>query len=243
MVIVTVEVFDLVQYDLRRKRAGRHTSAVSIFSNCLVCGECGTRFDSKVWYSNDPYRCMIWRCNRKYARKGERCSTPHLRAEEIQTAFVEVVNQLITRRDEIIAAFETAIAQLCGTDDLACEVDRLRVEEDVLCQQINDMIQLNATTAQGQDEYNRRYDALVAQCEAVKAKQAKIKDRIAEKNGQRRKLEAYVRELRQADHLVSFDESLFTGLVDSIAVHAGQSKVDKTLVFRFRDGTEIPVEA
>ena len=105
------------------------------------------------------------------------------------------------------------------------------------------MIQLNATTAQDQDEYNHRYDTLVAQCEAVKAKHAKAKDRIAEKNGQRRKLEAYIRELREADHLVSFDKSLFTGLVDSIAVHAGQSRSDKTLVFRFRDGTEVPVEA
>ena len=67
------------------------------------------------------------------------------------------------------------------------------MEEDVLCQQINDMIQLNATTAQDQDKYNRRYDALVAQYEVVKAKLAKTKDRIAEKNGQRRKLEAYIR--------------------------------------------------
>lgn len=170
MVIVTAEVFDLVQHDLRRKRSRRHTSAVSIFSNRLVCGKCGALFGSKVWHSNDPYRCVIWRCNRKYARKGERCSTPHLREEEIQTAFVEAVNQLITWRDEIIAAFETAISQLYGTDDLAREVDRLKVEEDVLCQQLIDMIQLNAATAQNQDEYNRRYDALVAQCEVVKVK-------------------------------------------------------------------------
>lgn len=39
MFIVTTEVFDLVQYDLRRRKTGRHTSAVIIFSNRLVCGE------------------------------------------------------------------------------------------------------------------------------------------------------------------------------------------------------------
>lgn len=34
---LTAEVFDLVQYELRRrKRAGRHTSAVSVFSNRLI---------------------------------------------------------------------------------------------------------------------------------------------------------------------------------------------------------------
>ena len=139
-----------MQYDLRRKRTRRHTSAVSIFSNRLVCGDCVALFGSKVWHSNDPNRCVIWRCNRKCESKGERCSTPHLREEEIQTAFVEAVNQLITQRDKIIAAFEMAIAQLYGTDDLVLEVDRLKVEEDVLCKQINDMIQLNATTAQDQ---------------------------------------------------------------------------------------------
>lgn len=71
---------------------------------------------------------------------------------------------------------------------------------------------------------------------------SKDKGQDRRKNGQRRKLEAYIRELRDADQLASFDAGLFTGLVDSIAVHAGQSKADKTLVFRFRDGTKIPVE-
>ena len=55
--IVTPEVFDLAQYEMaRRGQRGRHTSAASIFSNRLVCGECGAYFGSKVWHSNDPYR-------------------------------------------------------------------------------------------------------------------------------------------------------------------------------------------
>lgn len=143
-----------------------------------------------VWHSNAPYRCVIWRCNRKNARKREQSSTTHVREDELQTAFVEDINQLITRRDEIITAFEVTITQFYGTADLIREVNRLKVEEDVLCQQINDMIQLNAATAQDQNEYKRRYDTLVGQSEAVKAKLAKTKDRITEKNGQRRKLEA-----------------------------------------------------
>ena len=37
--IVTAEVFDLVQYEIKRRReSGRHTSAAGIFSNRLVCG-------------------------------------------------------------------------------------------------------------------------------------------------------------------------------------------------------------
>ena len=66
--IVTEEVFDLVQHELRRRQQkGRHTSASSMFSNRIVCGECGAYYGSKVWHSTDAYRSRIWRCNRKYA--------------------------------------------------------------------------------------------------------------------------------------------------------------------------------
>ena len=78
--IVSAEVFDLAQYEMKRRaKKGRHTSAVSIFSDKLVCGECGAVYGSKVWHSTDAYRTMIWRCNGKYAVKGQPCPSPHLR--------------------------------------------------------------------------------------------------------------------------------------------------------------------
>ena len=38
-----------------------------------------------------------------------------------------------------------------------------------------------------------------------------------------------------------FDESVFTGTVDCVIVRKGLRKNDRQMVFRFKDGTEIPM--
>ena len=87
-----------------------------------------------------------------------------------------------------------------------------------------------------QGEYNLRYDALETQRNAISDKQKRIKEKLADKLFRKRKLEAFVSELKNAERLVSFDEQLFIRTVEQITVFP-----DK-LVFVFKDGTEIPVE-
>ena len=77
-------------------------------------------------------------------------------------------------------------------------------------------LQENATTAQDQDEYNRRYNALVSQHKTVKGKMDRAQKLIAEKAGQRHVLEAFQRAIKEADHLLEFNEGLFAGTVESI---------------------------
>ena len=44
------------RYEMKRRaKKGRHTSAVSIFSDKLVGGECGAVYGSKIWHSTDAY--------------------------------------------------------------------------------------------------------------------------------------------------------------------------------------------
>jgi len=60
--IIEPEVFDLVQYELkRRKKDGRFTSCAYPFSGKIICGECGDIYGSKTgarihrterWYGN-----------------------------------------------------------------------------------------------------------------------------------------------------------------------------------------------
>ena len=85
-------------------------------------------------------------------------------------------------------------------------------------------------------EYNLRYDALETQRDAISDKQKRIKEKQADKLFRKRKLEAFMCELKNAEQLVSFDEQLFIRTVEQITVFP-----DK-LVFVFKDGTEIPVE-
>lgn len=50
-----------------------------------------------------------------------------------------------------------------------------------------------------------------------------------------------MRYLSRTELLTEFDEGVFSGTVDCVIVCKGQGKNDRKLIFRFKDGTEIPM--
>lgn len=239
--IVSAEVFELVQHEMeKRRRQGGHAIAVSVFSNHIFCGECGSIYGSKVWHSNDQYRRIIWRCNRKYEKKDKACKSPHLTEDEIKAAFVKAINQMIGNRQEIAEAYREVIAALDDTTAQNDEAARLKAEGEALYERASRMVRENASTALDQDEYNRQYNALLTQHEEVKAKLDKVKKVIADKAGKRRALEAFQRRIMEADNMLEFDEALFAGTVEAVTVNKAEKR-QKMILFRFKDGTEIPV--
>ncbi len=58
--IISPQVFDWVQEEIKRRRKGRgRYSGVSIFSSKIKCGQCGSWYGAKVWHSTDKYRRTI----------------------------------------------------------------------------------------------------------------------------------------------------------------------------------------
>ena len=184
---------------------------------------------------------MIWRCNEKYTVKGRPCPSPHLRGEEIQNAFVQAVNQVIERKDEVLSTLQKALATLTDSDGLEHEIERLQAEQDVVSQQMSRMIRENAEVAQNQAEYNARLQPLEERYEALKNAMLKTKEAISEQTGRRRRLEAFMCELRESSQLIAFDARVFLGAVERITVFKGASRGEKQLVFRFKDGKNVAV--
>ena len=227
--IISREVFDLVQLEMKRRKCrSRHTSARSLFSDRLVCSCCGGTFGSKVWHSNDPYRKVIWRCNRKYARKGNACPNRHLEEKELREAFVEAVNQLISRREEILSAADEFSAALAETSGLEQQLCRLAAEKEVLLRKLTAMVRENAVKEQDQEEYQRRYE--IAESELTQLDTEMEKTKKANKLLRRNKLQAFMGRLRASEQLAAFDEGMFPGLTESVRVCPDR------LVFVFRDG-------
>lgn len=124
--------FEQVQAELaRRKRSGRTFSGNSVFASRLICGDCGGYYGQKVWHSNDPYRKVIWRCNRKYG-KGQRCSTPTLSEDTIKALFVKAYNLLLGNRETIIEDAETLVAMLEDTAALDTKIAAAQEEIDTV---------------------------------------------------------------------------------------------------------------
>ena len=58
--IVSAETFDLVQEQMAARKPGNNRySGVHVFSGMVYCGDCGSRYGSKVWHANDKYRKII----------------------------------------------------------------------------------------------------------------------------------------------------------------------------------------
>ena len=84
-------------------------------------------------------------------------------------------------------------------------------------------------------------EALYAQCEELKSSIAKVRSQIMDKAGRSRNIEAYLQKVSRTEPLTIFDESVFTGTVDCVIARKGRGNTEKQLIFRFKDGTEVPI--
>lgn len=236
--IIPPEIFDLVQYELKRRKAdGRFTSCMYPFSGKIICGECDGVYGSKVWHSNSQYRTMVWQCNEKH--RGKKCRTPHLTEAEIQTAFLAAFNIVLGSQDEIMEAYEEIVTALTDTSDLDTELKNLQNESEVLVGLIQKIISENAKTAMDQEEYNRRYDAYSEQFGAARRRMAEIEDIRQERNAKRTRIQLFMERLKvQSDIVEQFDEELWYSTVDYMTVYE-----DGRLVFTFRDGRQVEITA
>ncbi len=234
--IIPPAVFDLVQAELEKRRSGSSRySGVSIFSNKIKCADCGSWFGSKVWHSTDRYRRVIYRCNRKY--KGKRCETSHVTEDEVKVAFVSAYNQIVSEKAEIIANAQIIRQTLCRTDVLEEEKHTLEDEMSVVVEMAQSIIAENARIAQNQDEYQKRYDALMERYDAAKARHGEMVGAITAKVAQSERLSNFIEAMQvQEGILTEFDERLWSSMVDFVTV--GRKK---EITIAFRDGTEIMV--
>ncbi len=230
--IIDPAVHEQVQREIERRNGAY--SGVRIFSGKIRCAECGSWFGSKVWHSNDKYRRVIWQCNHKF--DGKRCATPHLSEDQIKTAFLTAVNEVLNGRKKAIAAFEAAKSTAFDTTALEIEAASLETEMQVISEKMQALIRENATIALDQEEYQKKFQAMSDRFDQAKAKKTETEKQIADKKARLGAVEEYMRLLKKQNGRVEeFNSELWCGLLDFVTV--GENK----MVFTFRDGTEVEV--
>lgn len=233
--IIDQETFDLVQSEIQKRRSNRRQlNNNSPFAAKLICGECGGYYGSKVWHSNSKYRNRIWRCNRKYAGS-QVCLTPNLREDEIKPAFVQVVNQILGDKEQYI----TRVGQQLLLDDTA-EMEKglkkLQAEHDTLISRMQHYIGADKREIQGQQKHIDHYSTMDEELKKLEPQVNQLKDKILEKIAQKEKIRRFLKELRQTNLVCEFDEKLWYATIELVTIHS-----DKTLGFRFKDGTQVSV--
>ena len=236
--IISPDLFDFVQAEIKRREQNGKHSGVSIFANKIKCGCCGGWYGAKVWHSTDKYRRVIYRCNKKYAHKGKPCSTRHLTEEEIKQIFVKALNSLVEVKEKVIVELQSLIDGVCRTEELTEERDKVEQELGVLTEHLETLIRENARVAQDQNAYLKQENEIRACYLENQQDLEKLDEQIAERESKRNTLEGMIQVVCGIDgEQVAFDEELWGGLLDHIVV-----KEDGAVVVVFKGGIEIGVD-
>lgn len=229
--IVDADVFDLTQMELEWRRSLKGSySGKSCFASRIVCGDCGAFYGSKVWHSTDEYRRTIWRCNNKYAGD-HRYSTPHVTQDELEKALISVMQKVISEKDAIFAVCREALDEVLDTSELDRSATRLQEQTMLISARARRLVEENARVRRDQEEYQREYDALVAEHEKLSEKIRSVEEQKKDKADRRRKVEIFLRMLEEQTECIGFEPYNFVALVDRVVV--GQ---DRKLEFIFRNG-------
>ena len=236
--IIPPSEFDRVQTELaRRKAIGRVYSCANVFSSRIICGDCGGFYGSKVWHSNDPYRKIIWRCNRKYGNT-EKCGTPTFTEEKLKSLFLEAYNLLMADRDSIAEDCRELVSILDDTTDLDAKIESTQKEIDRIVAENTRLIRGFAAGGDDSASYETRAAEYDAQFNKTQMRLGKLKsereDRLRRSNAVQEFIKAM---LKQPLVLEQWDEQLWCQLIQKAVVSS-----DGTVTFTFRGENSIQVK-
>ena len=103
----------------------------------------------------------------------------------IKEAFIVAVNQLLGNKVEHIARFEELLPLLADNSALEAELDSLAKKHSVLMERQRSYMRENTRILQDQEEYNRRFAEMDAECKAVEEQIAAVKQKILENTGRK----------------------------------------------------------
>lgn len=233
--IITPEVFDLVQHEIKkRKNAKGYKTGGSCFSGKIVCGKCGSFYGSKVWHSTSKYRRVIWQCNSKF-KNDDKCKTPHIYEENLKQAFLDAFNSLIENKKEILAGYEEIIKALTDTSKLDKESTKLQSELDIVTEMLRKCVEENAHSALDQADYEERYKALAERYENIKKGIVEINDKRLERSVKRENIRKFLKILEKSPTiLIEFDDELWNAVIEIVKVNS-----EREITFVFKDGFEL----
>lgn len=230
--IISSEVFDLTQMELEwRKSLHGSYSGKSCFASRVVCGDCGAFYGSKVWHSTDAYRRVVWRCNEKYIGE-KKCTTPYVTQEELEKAFVSILQRVIREKDAITAACREKLVELNITE-LDAEVAQLQGKATLVAEYLRKLVEDNARVRIDQAGYQREYHALANEYDRINAQIKAMEDRNRDKGKRRRKLEIFLGFLEKMEVCEAFEPYTFVSLVERVVIGR-----DGQLQFCFRNGIQ-----
>lgn len=232
--IVSKAEWQLAQEEFKR-REGMGNGFNNAFCCKVVCSECGCFYGRKVWHSTDKYKKVVYRCDHKYERKGNRCKTPALSEETIKSKFVAAYNEFAMDRGKIMEDSRLMIRTLDDTKELEGKVSELTAKAQDIVVLVANLIERNSKEEMDQDGFQRKYDAYDNEHQELLKEIERLSEEIETRHAKAKAMEGFMELVEgKKEAIDEYDDELFKLLIEKATVN-----LDGSIVFLFKNGREI----
>ena len=125
--------------------------------------------------------------------------------------------------------------KICNKKGLSEEKEKLENSLAEQIEKIQELIEMNSRVAQNQEKYKKEYDAIIKTYDETKAKYEQLEIEISKQAAKHQMIKDYINTLKKQTRLLEkFDGLMWGSLLESAII-----KDKDTIVFKFKDGTEI----
>lgn len=142
---------------------------------------------------------------------------------------------IIKNKDEIISNLEIVLNKICNKKGLSEEKEKLENSLAEQVEKIQELIEMNSRVAQNQEKYKKEYDAMIKTYDETKFKYEQLEIESSQQAAKHQMIKDYINTLKKQNKpLTKFDGLMWGSLLESATI-----KDKDTIVFKFKDGTEI----
>lgn len=234
--IISAEDWEAVQLEFSKRAAlPTYHNASNKFQGKVKCASCGGVYGAKVWHSTSEYRKVIYQCDSKFDKGKSKCKTPHLTEEQIERAFMKAYDLIGENRTAASETCDMIIKDLKDTKAIDDEVRELSADLDIVAEKASRMVNENASKAQSQEEYEKKYNVLCQKFDSIKSRIAELANEKTKRTVKAQSVIDFKKCLEKDNKIIGcWNQALWNSSVDEALVHA-----DGTIEFRFYNGTSI----
>lgn len=214
--IIPRDLFLLAQEELLRRsnlKSGKNSdknraySSRYALSGICICGTCGDIYRRIKW-NNRGKRSVVWRCCNRLENGPTGCNATTIPEDELQTAVVKALNQLVKFSDNDFRKLTDGIrSSVTDTNEEKIKELSTRIKEKQLL-----LIKLS--------NENKDYEFLADEIEELRNEKLKLQTDDAYKKSIKNKLEQLENNIMNSRNYISeYDEELVRKYIKSITIH------------------------
>lgn len=188
-----------------------------VLSGKVKCGDCGDTFKRRTHTCKD-YKYIAWCCNTHIEDK-DKCSMLYVRDDDLQLAFVAMINKLIFAHRLILRPLVENIKSSSKDENL----QRIGEIHRLLLQNTEQRETLKKLMAQGYIDtvlFTKENNDLLTQADNFQKEIEQLEKNITGASSALTEITTLLRFTERSSMIATFDEELFEKYIDSIVIHS-----------------------